>query len=72
MKKLAMIMAVAFTLGLAATTVSASVKDDTKKDKKETTCPKAKECTSKEKKACCNKDKKACCSEKKAEAPAKK
>jgi hypothetical protein len=57
MKKLAMILAVAFTMGLAASTVTASTKDNTKKDKKEC-CAKAKGKTC-NKKACCNKDKKA-------------
>lgn len=63
MKRLAMVLAVAFTMGLAASTVSAStVKDDKQK----------KECTAAQKKSCCA-DKKACCSkDKKAEAPAKK
>lgn len=62
MKKLAMVLALAFTMGLAASTVNAS----TGKDEK----PK-KECTATEKKACCSSDKKACCSkDKKAEAPA--
>lgn len=56
MKKLAMILAVAFTMGLAASTVSASsANEGAKKDKKAKTecCAKAKECTSKEKKSCC-------------------
>jgi len=53
MKKLAMVMALAFTLGLAASTVKAStVNDDTKKAKTE--------CCSKDKKECC-KDSKECC-----------
>jgi len=64
MKRLAMILAVAFTMGLAASTVSASTKDDTKKAKTE--------CCSKDKKECCSKDKKAACTEKKEEVPAKK
>lgn len=52
MKRLAMILAVAFTMGLTASTVTAStVKDDAKKEKKE----------------CTHKDKKECGSEKKAE-----
>lgn len=63
MKKLAMVLAVAFTMGLAASTVTASTKDAKKTEKKEC-CAKATEC-SKDKKACCS-------SEKKAEAPAKK
>jgi hypothetical protein len=62
MKKLAMVFAVAFTMGLAASTVTAStVKDDKQK----------KECTASEKKSCCA-DKKACCSEKKSEAKTEK
>ena len=57
MKKLAMILAVAFTMGLATSTVTAStVNDDTKKEKKE----------------CCSKEKKECSTEKKAEKPAEK
>jgi len=58
MKRLAMVLAVAFTMGLATSTVTAStVNDDTKKDKKE----------------CCSKDKKECSStEKKADKPAEK
>ncbi len=62
MKKLAMVLALAFTMGLAASTVNAATtKDDTKKTEK-------KECTATEKKSCCS-DKKACCSkDKKAEA----
>jgi len=55
MKKLAMVLAVAFTMGLAASTVSASTKDDTKKAATAT-------CSEKDKKACCSSDKKACCS----------
>lgn len=63
MKKLAMILAITFTMGLAASTVSASVKDEPKKtetaatEKKEG-CAKASEC-SKDKKACCSSEKKA-------------
>jgi hypothetical protein len=54
MKKLAMVLALAFTMGLAASTVNASTKDS-KKDKPATTatCAKASECSSKDKKACC-------------------
>jgi hypothetical protein len=56
MKRLAMVLALAFTMGLAASTVTAStVKDDNKKEKKE----------------CCSKDKKEC-TEKKAETTEKK
>lgn len=66
MKKLAMILAVAFTMGLATSTVTASTKDE---KKKEATAA----CSDKDKKACATTDKKACCSsEKKAEAPAEK
>lgn len=70
MKKLAMVLAVAFTMGLAASTVSASTKDETKKATTAT-------CSEKDKKACCSSDKKACCSgaakaETKTPAPAKK
>lgn len=58
MKRLAMVLAVTFTMGLAASTVSASTKDDSKKA---TTA------------ACSEKDKKACCASKAdAPAPAKK
>ena len=46
-----MILALAFTLGLTASTVTASTKDKTKKDKTE--CAKSKECT-KEAKSCCS------------------
>ncbi len=46
-----MVLAVAFTMGLAASTVSASTKDDKTKAKTECT----KDC-SKDKKACCSKD----------------
>ena len=63
MKRLAMVLTVAFTMGLAASTVSAATKDDTKKATTQC-CSKSKDCS---------KDKKACCSgEKKAETPAKK
>lgn len=60
MKKLAIILAMAFTMGLSASTVSAATKD--KKEKATTEC-----CAKKEKKECCKKDAKACCAEKKAE-----
>ena len=57
MKKLAMILAVAFTMGLASSTVTAGTKDGKKKAATAT----------------CDKDKKACCpSSKTAEAPAEK
>jgi len=66
MKKLTMVLALAFTMGLAVSTVSAAKVIDDK--------PK-KECTEAQKKSCCS-DKKSCCSdkktEKKAETPAKK
>jgi hypothetical protein len=58
MKKLALVLAIAFTMGLAASTVSAATKDDnTKKTEKKETCAKASECT-KDKKACCASEKK--------------
>lgn len=60
MKKLAIILAMAFTMGLAASNVSASTKKKTEKAKTE--C-----CAKKEKKACCKKETKACCADKKAE-----
>lgn len=57
MKRLAMILLVTFTMGLAASSVSAStVNDNTKKAKKE----------------CCSKDKKDCSADKKADKPAEK
>jgi len=55
-----MILAVAFTMGLGASTVSATTRG--KKAKAKTEC-----CTKTEKKECCKKEVKACCSEKKAE-----
>ncbi len=59
MKRLAMVLTVAFTMGLAASTVSAStVKDDKQK----------KECTAAEKKDCAKG--KSCCADKKAESKA--
>lgn len=64
MKKLALVLAIAFTMGLAASTVSASTKDTKKTEKKEA-CAKASEC-SKDKKACCG------ASEKKSETTPKK
>lgn len=64
MKKLAMVLALAFTMGLTASTVNASTTND---DKKKT---EKKECTAEQKKSC-GADKKACCSkDKKAETPA--
>ena len=54
MKKLAMVLTLAFTMGLAASTVNAS--SGNKDDKKAKT-----ECCSKDKKECCKKDGKACC-----------
>ena len=59
MKKLAMVLAVAFTMGLAASTVSASTKDDTKKAATATCSEKDKKACSSDKKACCSSDKKA-------------
>lgn len=65
MKRLAMIFAVVFTMGLAASTVSASTKDD------KTKTTEKKECSAKA--AGCSKDKKACCSkDAKTEKPAEK
>ena len=56
MKRLAMILAFAFTMGLATTSVNASNKEKAPK-KVET-----KTCTATDKKACCaSTDKKACC-----------
>ena len=67
MKKLALILALAFTMGLGASTVSAATQDKTAKDKP-ACCAKAdkKACT-KDAKACTDKDAKVC-TEKKAEA----
>ncbi|HZL10305.1 MAG TPA: hypothetical protein VFC65_09935 [Prolixibacteraceae bacterium] len=69
MKKLALIFALTFTMGLAASTVNAStIKDDTKKTEKKE-CTKTadkKECT-KETKSCCSAEKKAACTETKTE-----
>lgn len=59
MKKLAMILAVAFTMGLGASTVSATTKD--KKAKAKTECPEAKKAD------CAKTDAKPCCASKKAE-----
>ena len=61
MKKLAMILAVAFTMGLGASTVSATTKDKTKTTKAKTECPEAKKAD------CAKKDAKPCCAAKKAE-----
>jgi hypothetical protein len=57
MKKLALILAVVFTMGLTASTVTAAPKDkkaktEQKSEKKED-CAKAKECPAATKKACC-------------------
>lgn len=61
MKRLAMVLAVTFTMGLAASTVTASnVKDE--KTKKETT---------ETKKSCCSEGKTCCAKDKKAETPKK-
>jgi len=64
MKKLAMVLAVAFTMGLATSTVTADTKD--KAPKKATTEQKAadkKDCPADAKAACG--EKKACCADKK-------
>ena len=58
MKKLALILAVVFTMSLTASTVSAATKEKpTKKtektEQKAGDCAKAKECPSASKKACC-------------------
>ena len=66
MKRLAMILAVAFTMGLAASTVTASTKDKTAKKDKTECCAKAKECTKDAKASCCGAAK----TEKPAEKPA--
>ena len=63
MKKLAMVLAMAFTMGLAVSTVSASTKDDKTKAKTE--------CTATEKKACCKDAKAGCSKDSKAETPKK-
>ena len=63
MKKLAMVLAMAFTIGLAVSTVSASTKDDKTKAKTE--------CTATEKKACCKDAKAGCSKDAKAETPKK-
>ncbi|MEI8111994.1 MAG: hypothetical protein WCI54_00100 [Bacteroidia bacterium] len=63
MKKLAMVLAMAFTMGLAVSTVSASTKDDKTKAKTE--------CTATEKKACCKDAKAGCSKDAKAETPKK-
>ena len=52
MKRLAMVLAVAFTMGLAASSVSASTKDAPKKTDKKECCSKVGSCTAKDKKAC--------------------
>jgi hypothetical protein len=58
MKKLALILAVVFTMGLTASTVTAAPKDKTpkkteQKSEKKEDCAKAKECPAATKKACC-------------------
>lgn len=58
MKKLAMVLAMAFTMGLAASTVSAATAKD-EKPKKECTAAEKKSCATSDKAACCSKDKKA-------------
>lgn len=72
MKKLAMILAVAFTMGLAASTVSASTKDENKKTATSTCCEKDKKACCADKKASCTSEKKACCADKKADSAPKK
>lgn len=68
MKRLAMVLAVAFTMGLAASSVSASTKDAPKKTDKKECCSKASSCTAKDQKACSATDAKTAAPEK---APAK-
>jgi len=64
MKRLAMILVVAFTMGLATSSVSASNKVTPKKVE-------TKACTATDKKACCaSTDKKACCNKDAKAAPA--
>ncbi|MBW8332185.1 MAG: hypothetical protein K0M40_09210 [Prolixibacteraceae bacterium] len=57
MKKLALILAVVFTMGLTASTVTAAPKDKKAKTEQKTEekkdCPKSKECPAATKKACC-------------------
>ena len=73
MKKLAMILALAFTMGLATSTVNAATKDENKKATTTTCSEKDKKACTSDKKACCSPDKKACCSsDKKAATPAPK
>lgn len=56
MKKLAMALALVFTMGLAASSVNAATTDKDNNKKAKT------ECCSKDKKECCKKDSKTCCS----------
>lgn len=71
MKRLAMVLALTFTMGLATSAFSANAKDDTKKAKTETTktetttTKKEGTCTAAQKKSCCSGS--ATCTEKKAE-----
>lgn len=58
MKKLAMVLAIAFTMGLAASTVNAATVNE-EKPKKECTATEKKSCATSDKAACCSKDKKA-------------
>ena len=57
MKKLALILAVVFTMGLTASTVTAAPKDKKanteQKSEEKKDCAKAKECPADAKKACC-------------------
>ena len=73
MKRLAMILAVTFTMGLASSSVFATGKDNTKKAETTATCTAKdkKACTATDKKACCaSADKKACCNKDAKVAPA--
>jgi len=57
MKKLALILAVVFTMSLTASTVSAATKEKepkkTEKTEQKADCAKAKECPADAKKSCC-------------------
>jgi len=61
MKRLAMVLALTFTMGLASSAFSANAKDDTKKAKTETTKTET-ATTKKEGTTCTAAEKKSCCS----------
>ncbi|GEM_PF-1094793 len=73
MKRLAMILVVTFTMGLASSSIMASNKDNTKKAETTTCTAKDKKacCSSTDKKACTTANKKACCNKNATTAPAK-